>query len=158
MYRAYRRPIIGAEAADLSADGATFVPELTLVTGDNGKQKTYIDRVMPIAQAAINRRERLKYKNSVEIVGPLPPTAALNSKSAKSLDGVAMWRGIDSHTDFFRVYMGGFSNGYRISDDPEGKKVVLRKTLVQQFWRPSDNFEQVEEEIRMVEQPKWIYR
>src|SRR4051812_20119915 len=95
----------------LAARTQVFVPEFTLVTDDNGEQKTYIDRVMPAAQPLINKRERGEYKNSVEIVGPLPP-AAKDGQPGTEIKGVAMWRGVDPAADRFRVFMTGFSNGY----------------------------------------------
>jgi hypothetical protein len=135
-----------------------FVPEFTFVTEDNGKQQVYHDRVLPQAQAAINRRERYKYKNSVEIVGPLPPVTPDGAKSIVSLDGVAMWTGIDPTTDFDTVYMTGFSNGYKRVPGPDGKQIALRRTLMQKYWRPSDRFDQSEDEIRLKDDPAWIYR
>lgn len=158
-YRAIRRPVVEAvNQNNTSFDNAMFVPELMLVTDDNGKQEIYYDRVIPVAQAAINKRERHTYKNSVEIVGKMPPVTPYGAKIEKSLDGVATWRGVDPTTDRFRVFMSGFSNGYRTVKDADDKELVQRKTLVQEFWRPSDEFDQNEEEIRVVEQPKWIYR
>ena len=160
VYRVVNRPADGTSPAqsEEAAKRPIFVPEFTLVTEDEGAQKVYLDRVMPVAQAAINKRERHHYKNSVEIVGPIPPITPLKAKLDKSLDGMATWRGIDPATDHFKVYMTGFSNGYRTIAGPNGEEVVQRKTLVQQFWRPGDRFEQHEAEIRIVGAPQWIYR
>lgn len=159
-YRAFNRGGNNKSTAVLpkAEDRPVFVPEFTLMTDDNGKQKIYFDRVMPVAQAAINRRERHNYKNSVEIVGHIPPVAKRGAKDEKSLDGVAMWRGVDPSTDHFKVFMGGFSNGYRVEKGPNDEDLLKRKTLMQEFWRPSDVLEQSEEEIRLEKQPIWIYR
>lgn len=135
-----------------------FVPEFTFVTEDGGKQQVYPDRVLPQAQAAINKRERYKYKNSVEIVGPLPAVTPEGSKAIISLDGVATWTGIDPTTDFDTIYFTGFSNGYKKVPGPDGKSLALRRTLMQKFWRPSDRFDQSEDEIRLKGDPSWIYR
>ncbi|HTI52408.1 MAG TPA: twin-arginine translocation signal domain-containing protein [Planctomycetaceae bacterium] len=158
-YRAVVRP--GSRVGDATAElreRPVFVPEFTFVTEDDGKQKTYQDRILPEAQAAINRRERHKYKNSVEIVGPLPEVTPEGAKVLKSLDGVATWTGIDPNTDFFSVYLTGFSNGYKTGKGPDGQEIVLRRTLMQKFWRPSDRFDQTEDEIRLKDEPNWIYR
>lgn len=159
-YRAYNRGDNPKSNAILpeAKDRPILVPEFTLATDDNGKQRIYFDRVMPIAQAAVVRRERHDYLNSVEIVGHIPPASKPRAKGAKSMDGVATWRGIDPQTDYFTVFMGGFSNGYRVIEGPNGEDVLQRKTLMQKFWRPSDALDQNEDEIRLVGEPEWIYR
>lgn len=99
-----------------------FVPVFTLRTDDitNGEpvQKTYQDVVLPEAQAAINRREGREYKNSVEIMQPVPEPTPKEQGDANALYGVVMWRGVDRNTDYFTIYMTGFSNGYRYVNDP----------------------------------------
>jgi hypothetical protein len=146
------------ESAEEAQDRPIFVPEFTFVTDDDGKVQTYADRILPEAQKAINKRERYQYKNSVDVVGPLPQITPDSSKQLKSLDGVATWTGIDPDTDFFTVYMTGFSNGYKVSQGPDGQEIVLRRTLMQKFWRPSDRFDQSEDEIRLKGEPSWVYR
>ena len=54
--------------------------------------------------------------------------------------------------------MTGFSNGYEVTKGPNGDEIVLRKTLVQEYWRPGDELLQDEREIRSVGEPQWIYR
>lgn len=140
-----------------------FVPQFTLVTQDEGPQKSYFDRVMPVAHAAILKRERHPYKNAVEIVGRVPPVTPLEAKpgTEKSLDGVAMWRGVDPNTDRFKIFVTGLSNGYRKEVGQDGVAVTLRKTLVLDFWRPSDALDQNEREVRpnpKNDQPQWIYK
>lgn len=158
-YRAVARK--ASHTPDLPEDSPerpVFVPEFTFVTEDEGAPHTYQDRVLPVAQAAINKRERHNYKNAVEIVGGLPEVTPEGAKTLKSLDGVATWTDVDPNTDFFTVYMSGFSNGYRVETGPDGKEIVLRRTLAQKFWRPSDRFAQNEEEIRLKDEPFWLYR
>lgn len=140
-----------------------FVPQFTLVSYDGGQEKKYLDRVIPIAQAAILKRERYPYKNSVEIVGTVPPVTPLEAKpgTEKSLDGVAMWRGISAKTKRFKVLVTGLSNGYQKVQEQDGTTTIQRKTLMLDFWRPSDEFDQNEREIRpnpQNDQPQWIYR
>lgn len=143
-----------------TAERPMFVPELTLVREDSQTQKAYADRVIPEAVAAINRRERHTYLNAVDIVRSLPAITPDRDRAFQSLDGVATWVGVDPDTDYFSVYLTGFSNGYQFAPRPDAQsaQIVLRRTLVQKFWRPSDRFEQSEDEIRLKDDPKWIYR
>lgn len=136
------------------AEPPLLVPEIVLKT-DTGK--TYMDNVIPTAQAAMNKRERFVYKNSVQIVGPLPPKVGPGVKDPPSAFGCAMWRGVDPLTDKFTLFFHGFSNGYQLGKDPNGADVVLRKTLVINFDRPSDELEQTEEEILPSSDPEWKY-
>lgn len=157
-YRAVVRASSRVPAGIPASDRPIFVPEFTFVSEDEGKNERLDDRVLPAAQQAINKRERHEYKNTVEIVGPLPDITPDRSKQIHSLDGVATWTGIDPHTDFFAIYMTGFSNGYKVEPGPDGEDIVLRRTLMQKFWRPSDRFDQNETEIRLKDEPKWLYR
>src|SRR5690606_1180878 len=94
-YLAYRVVVReSSRVAEGTKDRPVFVPELPLVGEDQGHLRLYPDQVFPVAQAAINKRERHKYKNSVEIVGPLPAAASDNAKTFQSLDGVATWVGV----------------------------------------------------------------
>ncbi len=45
----------------------------------------------------------------------------------------------------------------RISAEEE-KPIIWRKTLVQRFWRPGDEFDQQEKEYRLVGDAEWIYQ
>ncbi len=144
-----------------------FIPELTLVTNDNGKQQIYHDTIYPIGQADILRREsRYKgqptLKNSVQATGPVPPPSPepkpqqagtpMKVVPEKAVYGVAIFRNVDPDTDFFTVYMSGFSNGYRKENG-----MTLRKTIVQKYLRPGDRFFQTESEIKRDGDPKWMY-
>lgn len=162
-------------------DRPVFVPELTFVVETKQGPEIHEDRILPAAQAVINKRERVNYKNSVEIVGSLPKVTADRARTWNSLDGVAMWTGINPDVVFFSIYMSGFSNGYKVGQAPEGEELVTRRTLAMKFWRPGDRFDQNEEEIRLADQavlrtwprfdqsdaekgdreednPRWIYR
>jgi hypothetical protein len=158
-YRAVNRLTLGATVDETPAEQRPlFVPELTLVTESDDSQKVYFDRVIPVAQRAILARERHPYKNSVEIVGPIPPQTPPGSKTEQSLDGLAIWRGVDPKTRRFKVFFSGFSNGYQVVAAPDGESLIQRKTLVQSFWRPADEFDQKESEIRIDGGAKWVYR
>lgn len=159
-YRALVRNSSGIADSVSPDDRPWFVPEFTFVVKGRRGPEVYQDQILPAAQAAINRRERHEYQNSVEIVAPLPKITPDRSKVFKSLDGVATWTGIDPDVVFFTVYVTGLSNGYKVTDEkgPDGKELLSRRTLVQDFWRPGDRFEQHEEEIRIKDEPHWVYR
>jgi len=65
-----------------------------------------------------------------------------------------MWQGVDATTDFFTIYMTGFSNGYIVRKGPDGKPLAWRRTIEQQFWRPGDRFDEREYEFRRRRRPK----
>ena len=136
-----------------------FAPDFTLVTNDGGKQQIYEDVIIPEAQAAIERRERMDLKNTVEIMGPLPEAVAEGEESADTtLNGVAMWRGIDPHTDYFTIYATGFSNGYRLVAGPGDEPLAERRTIMIEYWVPGDELRENEREFRIQGDPTWIYR
>jgi hypothetical protein len=157
-YRALVRDTSGLSDSVKPEDRPILVPEFTFVIESRIGIEIYEDRILPAAQAAINQRERIKYKNSVEIVAPLPKVTPERAKVLKSLNGVAMWTGINPNVVYFTIYMSGFSNGYRVEAGPNGEEIVRRRTLAQKFWRPGDRFDQHEEEIRIKDDPQWIYR
>ncbi len=45
----------------------------------------------------------------------------------------------------------------RVTTDEE-KPMIWRKTLLQRFWRPGDEFNRQEKEYRFVGEPEWIYQ
>ena len=146
----------------------TFAPGITLVTRDEGQQEIYPDVVLPEIHAEIEKREGIQIsggqrnplKHMVQTVGPVPPVADEVSTDEKDrvIHGVAVWRNVDPKTDYFSVFMTGFSNGYRLVSGPNKELLVARKTIVQDFWRPGDQFEQEEREFRFEGEPRWIYR
>ena len=69
-----------------------------------------------------------------------------------------MWEGVKATTDYFTVYMSGFSSGYKLGKGPDGNPLTLRRTIVQEYWRPGDRFDQSEQEFRRRGEPRWIYR
>lgn len=148
-----------------------FVPDLVLVT-DTGK--TYHDKVLPVVQKAIMQREdkSLDWKNSSTISdAPIPPTP--EQGFVVSTYGIAIWEDVDPETDFFSIYVTGLSNGYQISEAADGQQRTLGKTLQLNFWRPGDERDENEQEIRPISQApesvvgpaqnappdyQWIYR
>lgn len=134
-----------------------FVPEVTLITNDNGQQKIYPNQILPEAEAIINKRERGQFKNAVEIIGELPAETPTDSKKENAIYGVSLWTGIDPNTDYFTLLFSGLSNGYRNVKGADDKPITLRKVLVQQYWRPGDEFGQQEQEFRPKGTPYWVY-
>ena len=199
-----------------------FVPEITLVTTDNGQRTVVRDSVIPEAQSVISRRERIRLLNSVESAQQIPATVPKDAEDPESFYGVAIFKGVPADTDFFTLFLSGFSNGYKLVKGPvayddlkqladDGKLLVSdqvwngdltadwraaaqvgdlhrpnkfppdgaagqqwyytvtndridddvqvwRKTLIQDYWRPGDSFDQNEKEIRAKGSPRWIYR
>lgn len=136
---------------------ALFVPEVTLITNDNGQQKIYPNQILPEAEKIINQRERRQFKNAVDIIGELPAQTPKNAKKENAIYGVCVWTGIDPSTDYFTLLFSGLSNGYKNVEGSDGKSITLRKVLVQQYWRPGDEFGQQEQEFRPKGTPYWVY-
>ena len=170
VYRAVNRPLKSASQGDEKTPVNNYdpppgppllVPEFTLVTDDNDVQQIYPDVVIPEALDAITRRElrggdrQNVLKNSVEIVQPVPETG---DTAARPIYGVATWRGIDPTTDNFKVYVSGFSNGYKEMKGPGGEPLILRREIVLDFWRPGDEFDLTEREFQVRAEPRWVYR
>lgn len=139
-----------------------FLPKFILESNDrtaDGKRvgKGYLDRILPSAVAAISQRETSgrRLLNSVEI--SQQPIPVSDERIDRSVWGVATWTDIDPRIDFFSVFVGGLTNAYRWEDvsggyragDPPGKgREFVRKMLQLNFWRPGDELNQTEEELR----------
>jgi hypothetical protein len=102
-----------------------FVPDCTLITDDNGVQRIYHDVIFPEGEAAIEKREGRKYLNVVEAIDEIPDPTAHGALKETVVDGVIMWRGVDPRTDFFKVMLDGFSNGYRHVKGPVSNEQLL---------------------------------
>jgi hypothetical protein len=135
-----------------------FIPEFTLMVTDNDRNESFTDQVIPEALLAINKREKGKYKSAVSVVGPVPDATVPGSPDTVALEGVAMWRGIDPEADRYTVFMTGFSNSIRKVDGPDGKPIIMTKTIKQKYWRRGDRFDQREPEISLEGDTQWIYR
>ena len=147
-----------------------FIPEFLLeghqfMKDDTGFTKVYPDRVIPVAMGPISQREdpKRKFLNSVEMSREIDV--------GKTLWGIATWEDIDPRIVRFSIYAFGLTNAYRWKDtsgefkkgDPIGAgRKLYRKILKLNFWRPSDQFFEHEEEIRYgipggVDY-RWVYR
>ena len=128
-----------------------FTPMFILesfTSNDKDKGKKYWDCLNPIASDLIRRREdpARKFLNSVEICQSIPV--------GEERWGVATWTDIDPKTKSFNIYVYGLTNAYRWKDDPESAKktiipgrIIEKKVLQLNFWRPGDEFDENEKEI-----------
>jgi len=217
-----------ANAFDAPLGPELFVPEITFVIEDevtellsSNYKRVLRDEVIPEAQKRIEGRERMTLRNSVQAVGPVPPTVAKDDPKPATYYGVALFRNVDPKMDFFRLVFSGFSNGYKLVKGPvsydeltslaadgslkvsdqvwngdlakdwraaaevgdlfnagkvppanadasdwyysvspdrgDATARVWRKTLVVHYWRPGDEFDQNEREVRRKGEPRWIY-
>jgi hypothetical protein len=160
------KPVVGEDGvykAELGAGGPLrFIPQFVLESNDrqpNGErlEKSYLDRVIPAAVAAIRARELpgQELLNSVEMAERTIPVSG--DRTDKGVWGVATWTDVDPRMDFFSVYVGGLTNAYQWEDvagaykpgDPPGKgRRFAHKMLRLNFWRPGDEMLQDEREIR----------
>jgi hypothetical protein len=149
------------EAKPGSGEPIQFFPQFVLESHDRAggerASKAYLDRVLPAAVAAINRREMRggKLLNSIEMgEQPIPVSG---DRAGRDVWGVVTWSDVDPRIDFFSVYVGGLTNAYRWEDaaggyqpgDPPGRgRQFARKMLQLNFWRPGDELFQSEHEFR----------
>jgi hypothetical protein len=146
-----------------------FFPQFVLEAPEY--QKAYLDRIIPVAVAAIQQREdpNRKLLNSVEIGSQLVPVST--ELVDKSVWGVATWVDVDPRVDYFSVFIEGLTNAYRWVDPPEGFKPgdpptagrqLEQKNLMLNFWRPGDEFKEDQQTIHYGIPGKvdssWIYR
>lgn len=146
-----------------------LIPEFFLVVQGQDSLKVYQDVVLPEAVAAIAKREKIlqieksrkiELKNSVQIIQRIPDPLPEDEKSPEWIYGVATWVDVDPETDHFAIFAEGFSNGYQ-KGTLNGEEVFERKTIVMDFWRPGDTYNEVDREIRRhpeAPDPRWIYR
>jgi hypothetical protein len=162
-----------------------FIPQFMLKSLERDRQgnpvrKSYMDRIMPTAVAAIKQRELPKGEllNNVEISDKLLEPEA--GRGVGGLWGVATWEDIDPEMDFFAIFVSGLTNAYQW-DDPQDFQVgsapgtgrtFVRKVLQLNFWRPGDSYKENETEIRFGSAPgmagiygtregvayEWVYR
>jgi hypothetical protein len=136
-----------------------FIPSFVLESQDRDAAggrlyKAYLDRVIPVASAAIHAREARgrALLNSAQMADEVLPPG-----SDQRVWGVATWENVDPRIDFFSVYVGGLTNAYRWVDPPGEYKAgdapgagrrFVRKTLQLNFWRPGDEHFEDENEVR----------
>ena len=83
-------------------------------------------------------------------------------------DGKSPWRAASETYNLFDAKKPGpadpeaniwfYTTTYdRVTDDEE-QPIIWRKTLIQRFWRPGDEFNRQEKEYRFDGDPEWIYQ
>ena len=141
-----------------------FIPQFSLETQD-AAHKVYPDRVMPLALAPIRQRE--------DPSRPIYSSIEMNRDIAvgETVWGVATWESVDPKIIRYSIFVNGLTNAYRFTDDPGAYKAgdpigkgrhLFLKTLKLNFWRPGDEFNEHEEEVRYGAPGEvdyeWIYR
>lgn len=130
-----------------------FVPRFELFSHEF--KKCYADQILPGAAAAIQQREdpSRKLYNVAEIAAmPLPLSG---DNVDRGVWGVATWNGtnvVDPRIDFFSVFVHGLTNAYRWDDEAgvtTPRRDVRSKALQINFWRPGDEIDPVEREVRL---------
>ncbi len=144
-----------------------FIPEFVLRANDTEIDREYAEHIVPLAIGPIETRERPGQKLFTSATMPKEDIPVGETRW-----GVAMWENIDPRVDFFSIFVGGLTNAYRWKDQPEGYRPgqdpiakgrrFVRKTLKLNFWRPGDEYDEVESEIRygipgQVDY-EWVYR
>ena len=143
-----------------------FVPEFILQATDAEVNREYPERVLPLALGPIAMRERTGTELFTTVTMPKQKIAVGETRW-----GVATWDNIDPRVDFFSIYVKGLTNAYRWKDDPQTYRRLnriaagrdfQRKTLKLNFWRPGDEYDEKESEIRYRAPGQvdyeWVYR
>ncbi len=140
-----------------------FVPEFLLYAPEFNK--TYPDRVIPVALGPIRLREdaHREFLSTVEMVRDIAP--------GQTLWGVAMWEDLDPAIDRFSILVTGLTNAYQWQDQPGAfqpgspvgtGRTRTRQTLQLNFWWPGDARNRGEEQIRYGRPGEvdyaWVYR
>lgn len=112
------------------------------------QRKVYLDRVVPAALPEIQRRERppMALLDSIAMTRQSIPVSADGETNA--FWGVAMWTDVDPRIDYFSVFVEGLASEYQMKVTGPNQAEFKFKTLQLNFWRPSDDFEEHESEIR----------
>ncbi|GIW96889.1 MAG: hypothetical protein KatS3mg111_0222 [Pirellulaceae bacterium] len=141
----YENEVFGNPQA-VSSEWVRFLPTFHLDTLGLGLK--YLDQVIPVAKAAIERKERV----GLPVHDTLQIQTVRIERSTPEDDhpvwGVAMWTDVDPRVDFFSVVVGGLTNAQQIEQTEEGGLRYPQKRLVLNFWRPGDTIDEVEDRIR----------
>lgn len=169
VWRAIPRPVRKRDAVDNLAVNTPdplpgpvqFIPQFTLVNYRDPQYEIPMqilpDRVIPEAIPAIEKIERVSLKNTVSVIQDFPEAVDPASETQPWIYGVATWTGVDPRTDFFKIMLHGFSNGYENRGTVE-QPDLWRKVVVQRFYRPGDEFDPTLKEFQFAGDPEWTYQ
>lgn len=134
-----------ANPQSISAEWVRFFPTFKLDT--LGLGQTYLDRPDARAKELIAAQERVgaPIYNSIELQKMKIPLSTRTDD--QPIWGVAMWQDVNPRTDFFTVSVRGLTNAQKMESDASGIK-YLQKILVLHFFRPGDEFDEVQDTIR----------
>jgi hypothetical protein len=120
-----------------------FFPEFELVTKDLNTR--HLDEPQPLAVEAIRQLEdrtgALKLQTSVSIMKNRIPVTPPDS-FPKYVSGIAVWTDVPeraAQTNRFSVYVSGLSDGVVTVDTADGGKLVKKKVLRLDFYKPTDS-------------------
>ncbi len=97
-----------------------------------------------------------QFRDSVSLVDEVPDPVPADAENQPWIYGVATWRGVSPETDFLKVVILGFSNGYELSGDENAPR-AWRKGIEQHFTRLGDEFDQTLREFAFNGPPTWLY-
>jgi hypothetical protein len=99
------------------------------------------------------------------------PIPVSTEREDRSVWGVATWEDLDPRIDFFSVSVQGLTNAYKwidppgaysAGDAPGTGRVLLQRTLVLNFWRPGDEYNEADRTVHYGIPGKvdysWVYR
>jgi len=140
-----------------------FIPEFLWENSKTGELVR--DKIVPAALNPIRLREdpNRKFLTTVEMCREIPV--------GETVWGVAMWEDVSPRFTYVSIYVLGLTNAYKWYDEP-GKfkagdppgtgRILARKALKLNFWRPGDEFYEHEDEVRFGVPGKldyeWVYR
>ena len=134
-------------------------------------KKVYVDRLIPVALGPIAAREdrNRRFLNTTEMAEGRIPVG-------KTVWGIVTWENVDPRTKWFSIYVEGLTNAYKWTDVPgeftrddfgkasqigKGRR-LQRKILKLNFWRPGDEYNENEKQIRYGVPGRvdyeWVYR
>lgn len=169
VWRAINRPIrkrqgndnLAVNPLDPLPGPLQFIPGFTLVTYDDPEteipSQILSDEILPGAIKAIEKIERVQLNNTVSVIQDFPEPTDPEAEEQAWIYGVATWSSVDAKTDFFKVIMHGFTNGYENKGSVE-EPDLWRKVVEQKFVRPGDEFDPNFREFQFKGDPNWLYQ
>jgi hypothetical protein len=129
----------------------TFLPMFELLTGD-GKVIRSDKNISPTAFEKIKTAEGNKF-----LVPPIKVGGELRLGEDEAKESVAIWEEPTPEMDGFSIFVTGLSGEATTIKDPNGKKVILRKTLQLNYLVRGDEFYPGEDEVN-VRPEVWLMR